>query len=93
MLMIYLPSITLKLEKKISDIYPTELQLNKANSCDKETPSLDLHIQVVDNDTFTSVYDKRDAIGCSIFNFPRLNGDFPRLPSSGIYISQTIFAR
>ena len=32
-------------EKHISDIYPTELQLNKANTSDKETSFLDLNIK------------------------------------------------
>ena len=31
-------------EKFIPDIYPAELQLNKANTSDKETSSLDLNI-------------------------------------------------
>ena len=47
-------------EKHISDIYPTELQLNKANTSDKETSFLGLNIQVIGNDVHTSVYDKRD---------------------------------
>ena len=44
-LMIYLPSITPNLNN-ISPIYiyPTELQINKENACDKETPFLDLNI-------------------------------------------------
>ena len=57
-------------EQHISDIYPAELQLNKANACDKETPFLDLNIKVVDDDFHTSVYDKRDDFGFPIVNFP-----------------------
>ena len=37
---------------------------------------------------FPVVYDKRDEFGFPIVNFPWLNGDVPRLPSCGIYISQ-----
>ena len=47
-------------EQNISDIYPAELQLNKVNARDKETPFLDLNTKVVDDDIHTSVYDKRD---------------------------------
>ena len=33
----------------IPDIYPRELQLNKANTSDKETSFLDLDIKVIGN--------------------------------------------
>ena len=75
---------------RISDIYPAELQLNKANACDKETPFLDLNIKVVDDDIHTILYDKHDDFGFPIVNFPWLSGDVPRLSSYGIYISELI---
>ena len=71
-------------------IYPTELQLNKANTSDKETSFLDLNIKVIGNDVHTCVYDKRDDFGFPIVNFPWLSGDVPRLPSYGVYISQLV---
>ena len=78
----------------IPDIYPREIQLNKANTSDKETSFLDLNIKVVGSNIHTSVYDKRDDFGFPIVNFPWLSGDVPRLPSYGIYISQFVrFAR
>ena len=73
--------------KHIPDIYPTQLQLNKANTLDKETSFLDLNIKVIGSDVHTSVYDKRDDFGFPIVNFPWLSGDVPRLPSYGVYIS------
>ena len=57
-------------EKYIPDIYPAELQLNKANTSDKETSFLDLNIKVIGSDIHTSVYDKRDDFGFPIVNFP-----------------------
>ena len=54
----------------IPDIYPRELQLNKANISDKETSFLDLNIKVVGSNIHTSVYDKRDDFGFPIVNFP-----------------------
>ena len=68
-------------EKYIPDIYPAELQLNKANTSDKETSFLDLNIKVIGSDIHNSVYDKRDDSGFPIVNFPWLSGDVPRLPS------------
>ena len=81
-------------EKYIPDIYPAELQLNKANTSGNETSFLDLNIKVIGSDIHTSVYDKRDDFGFPIVNFPWLSVDVPRLPSYGIYISQLVrFAR
>ena len=83
-----------ELVKYIPDIYPAELQLNKANTSDKETSFLDLNIKVIGSDIHTSVYDKRDDFGFPIVNFQWLSGDVPRLQSYGIYISQLVrFAR
>ena len=81
-------------EKHIPDIYPTELQLNKAITTEKETSFLDFDIKVVGSDVHTSVYDKRDDFGFPIVNFPWFSGDVPRLPSYVVYISQLVrFAR
>ena len=42
----------------------------------------------------SKIYDKRDDFDFDIVNFPFLDGDVPRLPSYGVYISQLIrFAR
>ena len=42
----------------------------------------------------TSVFEKRDDFGFPIVNFPWFSGDVPRLPSYGVYISQSVrFAR
>ena len=46
------------------------------------------------SDVHTSVYDKRDDFGFSIFNFRWLSGDVLRLPSYGVYVSKLVrFAR
>ena len=36
------------------------------------------------------IYDKRDNFNFDIVNFPFLDGDVPRRPSYGVYISQLI---
>ena len=61
-------------EKHIPDIHPRELQLNKANTSDKENSFLDLNINVIGSDVHNSVYDKRDDFGFPIVNFPWLSG-------------------
>ena len=57
-------------DKHIPDIYPTELQLKKSNTSDKEISFHDLDMKVIGSDVHTSVYDKRDDFGFPIVNFP-----------------------
>ena len=85
--LVYSPLITLQY---IPDIYPRELQLNRANTSDKETSFLDLNIKVIGSNIHTSVYDKRDDFGFPVVNFPWLSIDVPRLQSYGIHISQLV---
>ena len=82
------------LEQMVSQIYPTELQLNKANCFDTEAPFLDLSLSITNGIVSTKIYDKRDDFNFEIVNFPFLDKDVPRSPSYGVYISQLIhFAR
>ena len=75
-------------------IYPTELQLNKANAFDTEAAFLDLNLSIHNDIVSTKIYDKRDDFNFDIVNFPFLDGDVPQRPSYGVYISQLIrFAR
>ena len=70
------------------------LQLNKAKSSDTEAPFLDLTLFITNGIVSSKIYDKRDDFNFEIVNFPFLDGDVPRSPSYGVYISQLIrFAR
>ena len=81
-------------EHMVHRIYPTELQLNKANASDTEAAFLDLNLSINDDIVSTKIYDKRDDFNFDIVNFPFLDGDVPQRPSYGVYISQLIrFAR
>ena len=72
----------------VSQIYPLELQLNKANTSDTKAAFLDLHLSI-SNDIFsTKIYDKRDDFDFEIFQF--LDCNVPHSTSYGIYISQFI---
>ena len=78
----------------ISQIYPSELQLNKANTSDSEAAFLDLHLSISNDIVSTKIYVKRDDFDFEIVNHPFLDGDVPRSASYGVYISQLIhFAR
>ena len=77
----------------VAQIYPTELQLNKAYSSDTESPFL-TSLSIKNGIVSSKIYDKRDDFNFEIVNFLFLNGDVPRSPSYGVYISQLIrFAR
>ena len=81
-------------EQMVGQIYPTELQLDKANSSDSEAPFLDLNLSITNGIVSSKIYDKRDDFNFEIVNFPFLDGDVPRSPTYGVYISQLIcFAR
>ena len=81
-------------EQMVGQIYPTELQLNKANSSDTKAPLLDLNLSILNGIVSFKIYDKRDYFNFEIVNFPFLDENVPRSPSYGVYISQRIrFAR
>ena len=77
-------------EGMVNQIYPLELQLNKANTSDAEAPFLDLHLSISNGFVSSKIYDKRDYFDFDIVNLPFLDGDVPRRPSYGVYISQLI---
>ena len=57
-------------EGMVHQIYPPELQLNKANISDTEAPFLDLHLSVSNGFVSSKIYDKRDNFDFDIVNFP-----------------------
>ena len=81
-------------ELTVGKLYPTDLQLNKANSSDTEALFLDLDLSITNGIVSSKFYDKRDDFNFEIVNFPFLDGDVPCSPSYDVYISQLIrFAR
>ena len=59
-------------DNMISHIYPSELQLIKANTSDTEAAFFDLHLSISNNIVSTKIYDKLDGFDCQ---FPILDGD------------------
>ena len=75
-------------------IYPSKLQLSKANTSDTEAAFLDLHLSISNDVVSTKTFDKHDDFDFEIVNFPFLDCDVPRSTSYGVNISQLIrFAR
>ena len=81
-------------DSMVNHIYPSELQLNKANVSDAEDSFLDLHLSVSGGFVKSKIFDKRDNLDFDIVNFPFIDFDVPRSIPYGAYISQLIcFAR
>ena len=55
----------------LSQTYPTELQLNKANFSETKAPFLDLDLAITNGTFSNKIYDKRND-----FNFERVNFPF-----------------
>ena len=69
----------------VCQIYPTELQLNKANSFDNKAPFLDLELTITYGIVSSKMYDKWDDFNFEIVTFLPLDGDVPRSPSYCVY--------
>ena len=78
----------------VNQIYPPELQLNKANTSDTEASFSHLHLPISNGFVSSRIYDKLNDFDFDIVNFPFFDGDVQRRPSYGEYISRLIrFAR
>ena len=81
-------------DSTVNRIYPSELQLNKANVSDTEASYLYLHLSISDGFVKTKIHNKRDDFYFDIVTVPFLDGDVPPSKSYGVCISQLIrFAR
>ena len=63
-------------DNMVSQICPSELQLNKVNTSDTEAAFLDLHLSISNDIVSTKIYDKRDDFEFEIVNFPFLDRMF-----------------
>ena len=62
-------------DQMVDRLYPTELQLNKANSSDTEAQFFYLNLCISNGTVSTKIYDKRDNFDFDTVNFPFLDGD------------------
>ena len=79
-------------DSTVNRIYPSELQLKKANVSDTEASFLDLHLSISYGFVKTKIYDKQDDFGFDIVHFPFLDDDVPRSTSYlFVFIFLTLF--
>ena len=77
-------------DNMVNEIYPSELQLNKANTSDTKAAFLDLNLSISNDRVSTKIYDKRDDFDLEIVIYLFIDGDVPRSTSYGACISQLI---
>ena len=56
-------------DNMVSQIYPSELHLNKANTSNTEAAYLDLHLSISNDIVSIKIYDKRDGFDFEIVIF------------------------
>ena len=56
-------------DNMVSQIYPSELQLNKTNTSDTKAAFLDLHLSISNGIVSTKIYDKRGDFDFETSNF------------------------
>ena len=80
-------------DQMVDRIYPTELQLNRANSSDTAASLLDLKLCTSNGTVSIKIYGKRDDFDFERVNFPILDGDVPGVPHMGYTYLNIRFAR
>ena len=73
-------------EQMVGQIYPTELQLNMANSYNTKASFFDLNLSITNGIVSSKIYDKQCVFNFEIVNFPFLDGDVPRFPPLMVYM-------
>ena len=77
------------MEEVMTEIYPPELALTSDNAVLKAN-YLDLGLEIKNGRIHHKLFDKREAFGFRIVNFPDLSGNIPEKQSYGVFTSQLI---
>ena len=80
-----------KLIDCVKEIYPSELNVEKANGSDEQAKYLDLTFIIGNNNRFcTKLYDKREDFNFHIVDSPFLSSNIQSGPSYCVHVSQFI---
>ena len=72
-------------KQMVSQIYPIDFQLNKANFFDTEAPFLDLDLSITNGIVSSKIHDKWDDFNFETVDFTFLDGDVHPSTSYGVY--------
>ena len=78
------------LESVLSLIYPPEMVVNKTNISVCKSTFLDLLISIYRGKFLVKLFDKRKEYSFDVISYPFLDGNIPKGPSYGIFISQLV---
>ena len=85
------PPSAYRVKEFMPDIYPKELTISKTTESTSVASYLDLlFTRDKSNNITTKLYDKRDAFGFHIVNFPFISSNIASAPAYGVYASQLI---
>ena len=74
----------------ISDIFPKELTISETTESTSVASHLDLLFTRDENNNITKLYDKCDAFGFHIVNFPFMSSNISSAPAYGVCGSQPV---
>ena len=77
------------MDRVMTEIYPEELSLTSDDAV-LQSHYLDLDLEIRNGNIHSKLFDKRDAFGFSIVNYPDLSGNVPAKQSYGVFVSQLI---
>ena len=77
------------MDEVMTEIYPEELKLTSDDAV-LQSHYLDLDLEIRNGQIHSKLFDKRDAFGFSIVNYPDLSGNIPNKQSYGVFVSQLI---
>ena len=84
-------TLFLSIIKDLRSSFPKELTIFETTESTSVASYLDLlFIRDKSNNITTKLYDKRDAFGFHIVNFPFMSSNIPSAPAYGVYASQLI---
>ena len=76
------------LERMYSDIYPSEMKLNKTNSNSICCDYLDINIIIKNGKFVSKIYDKRQDFNFNVISLPHMSSNVPVGPTYGVFMSQ-----
>ena len=74
----------------LSEIYPKEMIVTNTNISPRKCNYLDLTVSIFKGKFRFSLFDKRKDFSFNVISYPFLEGNIPKAPSYGIYISQLL---
>ena len=77
-------------DKYRSQIYPSDLELNKENIGFKSVSVLEMKIDIIGEKFNVNIFDKRDGFGFEVFRYPSIHSNIPDRTLYNVFYSQLV---